>query len=122
MAMTFVPERRESGSTAISAGDPADKFQAGARLHALLDAYYEAFLQLNPLQATFLGDHRYDDHLVNDLSAEYLSQRQQLERDFLRAAMRIDPALLRNEDQLSLEMFVRERRAAITASEFPGEW
>lgn len=122
MAMTFVPERRESGSIASSAGDPADKYQAGARLHALLDAYYEAFLQLNPLQATFLGDHRYDDRLANDLTPEHRAQARELERDFLRAAARIDATLLGNDDRLSWEMFMRERRAAIAAAEFPSEW
>jgi len=96
--------------------------EAATRLNALLDAYFESFLQLHPLQATFLGDHRYDDRLANDLSPEYQTQAQQLERDFLRAALRIDPALLSVDDQLSWEMFVRERRAAIAATEFPSGW
>ncbi len=42
---------------------------AGARLSALADEYWEAKLEASPLFATYLGDHRYDDR-VDDLSAE----------------------------------------------------
>ena len=93
-----------------------------ARLHALLENHFESFLQLHPLQATFAGDHRYDDRLANDLSVEHRAQVHALERDCLRAALRLDPALLSAEDWLSWEMFVRERRAAIAAAELPSEW
>jgi len=93
-----------------------------ARLHALLDNYFDSFLQLHPLQATFAGEHRYDDRLANDLSPEHRAQVLVLERDCLRAALRLDPAFLSAEDWLSWEMFVRERRTAIAAAEYPSEW
>jgi uncharacterized protein (DUF885 family) len=93
-----------------------------ARLHSLLDNHFDSHLQLHPLQATFAGEHRYDDRLANDLSPEHRAQVLLLERDCLRAALRLDPVFLSAEDWLSWEMFVRERRAAIAAAEFPTEW
>ena len=39
----------------------------------LLEQYYEDGLQLNPLNATFAGDNRYNDQFPNVLSDQYLS-------------------------------------------------
>ena len=40
----------------------------------MLDDYYEDGLKLNPLQATFSGDNRYNDRFPNILSDEYMDQ------------------------------------------------
>lgn len=40
----------------------------------MLDNYYEDGLKLNPLQATFAGDNRYNDQFPNILSDEYVAQ------------------------------------------------
>jgi uncharacterized protein (DUF885 family) len=40
-------------------------------LASLLDAYYEEGLQLNPLNATFAGESKYNDQFPNFLSEEY---------------------------------------------------
>jgi len=110
-------------STPASPRPPEDLVnETTARLQALLQNYFDSFLALHPLQATFAGEHRYDDRLANDLSPEHRAQVETLERDCLRAALRLDPACLSAEDWLSWEMFVRERRTAIAATEFPSEW
>lgn len=40
----------------------------------MLDSYYEEGLKLNPLNATFSGDTRYNDNFPNFLSDEYVSE------------------------------------------------
>lgn len=45
-------------------GDP----QAAARLRALAEDYFEGTLRLDPLQATAIGDPRYDDRLPDTLT------------------------------------------------------
>jgi uncharacterized protein (DUF885 family) len=40
-------------------------------IHKLFDSYYEASLKLNPLNATFAGDNRYNDLLPNNLTQAY---------------------------------------------------
>jgi opacity protein-like surface antigen len=48
-----------SATAADALPPPADR--AEARLHALFDAEWERTLREGPLQATYLGDHRFDD-------------------------------------------------------------
>jgi len=37
------------------------------QLHALFESYFEDDLRANPLRATYIGDHRYDDQLPNSI-------------------------------------------------------
>ena len=39
-------------------------------LHDLVEAYFEEYLQLDPIEATFIGDPRYNDQLPNDIAPE----------------------------------------------------
>ena len=48
-------------------GDRASRLE----LHALYERYFEDSLRLNPLLATFIGDHRYDDRLPNSIGPDY---------------------------------------------------
>jgi len=40
----------------------------------MLDQYYEDGLKLNPINATFAGDNRYNDSFPNALSEEYTTE------------------------------------------------
>ena len=51
------------------------------QLHRLFETYYQESLQLDPISATFSGDHRYDDLLANDGAAPYLKQKYQFEKN-----------------------------------------
>ena len=50
---------------------PAAAADKTAQLDALYAQYWEEYLELNPLAATFQGDTRYNDRLPNTLSEEY---------------------------------------------------
>src|SRR5690606_39291466 len=66
---------------ALAAPSPAYALQAATaatpasdkatRLDALYEQYWEELLKLNPLQATFQGDNRYNDRLPDFYSAQF---------------------------------------------------
>src|SRR3546814_10067199 len=56
---------QEAATAAVAASDKA------ARLDALYEQYWEELLKLNPLQATFQGDNRYNDQLPDFYSAQF---------------------------------------------------
>jgi uncharacterized protein (DUF885 family) len=90
-------------------------------LNKLFEDYFERSLQLNPLQATFIGDHRYDDKLPNFLAPTYLAEALAVDRQYLDAALKYESQSLSAEDRLSLEIFLHERRTSIEGAAFPSE-
>lgn len=90
-------------------------------LHQLFEDYFEDSLRTNPLQATFIGDHRYDDRIANDIAPQYLDRFHAAERRYLDAALKYDPRTLSAEDRLSWEIFVSQRRQHLAGAEFPEE-
>lgn len=91
-------------------------------LNQLFEEYFERSLQLNPLQATFIGDHRYDDQLANDISPAHIAAVLAFDRKYLEAVQKFDPGALSPQDRLSWEIFVSERRNAIASAQFPFQW
>ncbi len=72
-------------SPAAGAGANADS----AALHRLFEDYFERQLQLNPLLATFIGDHRYDDKLTNNISPEHIAIALEVDRKALEDAQKL---------------------------------
>jgi uncharacterized protein (DUF885 family) len=103
---------------ASCAAAPA-KIPPGEQLRALVEAHYDEMLELNPLQATFTGDHRFDDRLGDPASPAHEAAMLDLERRYLEAARRIDPARLDGQDRLTWDIFVRARERSLAAARFP---
>lgn len=104
---------------ATPAGAPVE--DAARRLHALVEEYWERYVELNPLQATFTGDHRYDDRWENMSSEEYIAASRALDQQYLDAVGAIDATALTGQAALTREVFLRERRVALEGYQFPGE-
>jgi uncharacterized protein (DUF885 family) len=99
---------------------PATAMNTPARaLFHLVEAYFEESLALNPLQATFLGDERYNDQLAIDISPRHIATVRALEHRSLEAAEAIDPEELDEEDRLTWEVFTIGRRSALDGLQFP---
>ena len=92
---------------------------AGQQLNALFDRYFEDMLRLNPVMATYIGDHRYDDQLPNSIGPAYRAEAKALNDRYLAAVKAIDPAQLSPADRISYEIFVRERERERAAERFP---
>jgi len=91
-----------------------------ARLNLLYEEYWDASLQLNPLQATFQGDPRHGAYLPNFLSAAYRQQVHEFTSDWLARVEAIGEDGLGGQDLLSYRIFVRQARNALDGERFPG--
>ncbi len=89
------------------------------RLGALVEAYFDDYLELNPVRATLVGDPRFNDRLANDIGAEHREQSLALERRYLESVREIDAGALQGQDQLTYEVFARGREEAIEGHRHP---
>ncbi|MBA3563441.1 MAG: DUF885 domain-containing protein [Gammaproteobacteria bacterium] len=114
------PDRQDEEDT--TPPDPqADTAAADEQVTEVVEAWFEDNLELNPLNATFIGDHRFDDRLANDIGPEYLQKFRALEEKYLAEIRQIDPADLEGQQLLSREIFERDRMDAIESFQYPGE-
>jgi uncharacterized protein (DUF885 family) len=90
-------------------------------LNKMFEDYFERTLQLNPLNATFIGDHRYDDQLTNSISPAHIAEALAVDRKFLEAARKIDAKSLSPADRASLDIFIYDLSASIEGAKFPAE-
>ncbi|MBV6668043.1 DUF885 family protein [Xanthomonas euvesicatoria pv. alangii] len=89
------------------------------QLNLLYDQYWDASLKLNPLQATFQGESRYNDQLPNFLSPAFRQQSHDFTVLWLGKAEALGPDGLSGQDLLSYQIFVRDARSALAAEQFP---
>jgi uncharacterized protein (DUF885 family) len=98
----------------------AQDAQAKARLDALLSDAWEQDKRENPLLATSTGDHRYDDRLTSDATAD-LERRAAASRGYLERLSAIDAKALAPQDQVSHAMFERDLRDELARHRFHAE-
>jgi uncharacterized protein (DUF885 family) len=90
-------------------------------LNALVEEYFESQLELSPLNATAIGDTRYDDRLDETTSPGFREKVLGIQRAFLDRARRIDAASLSPSSRITWEIFVGERELALEGQRFPEE-
>ena len=100
-------------ATATTAADKAKQ------LDALYAEYWEDYLKLNPIQATFQGDHRYDDQLPDFGSQPFREQQHAFTKRWLDRVQAIGSDGLDGQDLLSYEIFVRNGELSLVAEQFP---
>ncbi len=103
----------------VQAGD--DKLDSGEQLKVLFDEFFERGLELNPLQATAIGDNRFNDRLAVTISDEYLAADLAMDEEFLSRLLEIDRQSLSRNDRLSYDLFKLDRKMSIEGHKFPGE-
>jgi uncharacterized protein (DUF885 family) len=116
-------------SFAVPASHAADAVPAvtapaatkAAQLDKLYADYWEALLKLNPLQATFQGDNRYNDQLPDFYSAEFRKQSHDFTRQWLDRAQAIGSDGLQGQALISYEIFVRDAQQSLESEQFP-DW
>ncbi|KAF1013505.1 MAG: hypothetical protein GAK31_03654 [Stenotrophomonas maltophilia] len=114
-------DRSATSAAPTAAPVAADPGRRAQQLQALYADYWEAYLALNPLRATLYGDNRFNDQWVDAGSADHRAQVHALEARGLAQAEAIGSAGLTGQDQLSYEIFLRDRRQALQAERFP-QW
>jgi uncharacterized protein (DUF885 family) len=90
-----------------------------AALTALVEEYFEKQLELSPLDATAIGDTRYDDKLDESTSPGFREKDLAIERAFLDRAQRIDAARLSPPARITYDIFTSERELALEGGKYP---
>ena len=86
---------------------------------ALLDEHWEWTLASDPVQASRLGDRRYNDQWP-DQSLDAFERRHEETREFLRRVYAIDRNALSEADQLNYELFRRQLQDDVDVYQFRG--
>ena len=113
-----------AGAVAALAGcaGTAPQGTPDATLNALVEEYFERQLELSPMNATAIGDSRYDDRLDESTSPGFREKVFGIERAFLDRARRIDAAQLSPSSRITYEIFTTEREHALAGQKFHEEY
>jgi uncharacterized protein (DUF885 family) len=115
LALAFAFAAGQAEAAAVTQADQA------ARLDAIYEQYWEEYLELNPIAATFQGDPRYNDRMPNTLSEEYRRKTHEFNARWLKTVEAIGPEGLEGQDLASYQMFVRDAKLELEGEKFP-DW
>ncbi len=116
---------RPHAPQALEAGaSPSPLPASGAtatELNAVAEAYWDDYLALRPLHATFLGDHRHDGRFGDYASPNWMADGLAVEQGALERLARLDPAKLSPDERVTYDALKTGREIAIEGYRFPGE-
>jgi uncharacterized protein (DUF885 family) len=98
-----------------TAPTPRDSDRA---LNALVEEYFDSQLELSPMNATAIGESRFDDRLDESTSPGFREKALGIQRAYLDRARRLDPARLSPSARITYEIFVSEREQALEGQKF----
>jgi len=90
-------------------------------LNRVLERYWDGTLAQDPLMATFVGDHRYDDRLDRLLTPQGLADALARERQALHDLQAVPVPPADSAARLTYELFKRRREMAIEGYTYPQE-
>lgn len=93
--------------------------EAKESLDSVVGDYWEEFLELNPITATSIGDHRFNDQFPNSIGTAHMERVLAMHQKYLDRASRIDESALSSHDLITYEIFVRQRENAIEGFDYP---
>jgi uncharacterized protein (DUF885 family) len=108
------------GGALAACSGPTGERDPAARLNALFEREWEIRLAEDPLFATGVGNHEYDDRLP-DASAEAQARRNEIWQGLLDELHEIDTAALTERDRVSYEIFARQLEDRLAGFRF-GTW
>jgi uncharacterized protein (DUF885 family) len=92
---------------------------ASATLAGMVDDWFEDYLALNPVLATYIGDHRFDNRYQNWIGTDYREASAALSRDYLALARSVDRAALGADDRVTLDIFIGRLEEQLRSLAFP---
>ena len=105
-------------ATTVQTAKP-DQAKLAATLEQLYEDYWQDNLKLNPINATFIGDNRYNDQMPNFFTAQYRQQTHDLNQKWLDKALALDGSSLDGPARISYDIFVRQQKLALESEKFP---
>ena len=104
-----------------TAPPPTDGNTVDEDFAAFLEEYDEMRLELNPLEATFLGDNRFNDRFPNMLSQEYKQRIRALYEGVRETLAETDRSRLSPTEQVSYDVLEYEAEINLEGLEFASE-
>lgn len=95
-----------------------DVGEPNKELAALFDKYYEERLQIFPLEATYIGDNRYNDRLSIDFTDDARAKQKEFYNKYLTYVKEYDRDALNDQDKISYDIFKREMAIGIEGLSF----
>ena len=114
------PVRAEEQPSQLSAPLQAPN-AATTALYRVVETYFDQYLALNPITATKLGDHRFDDRFGDYASMSWMADSLGIEQESLERLQAVDPRQLSGEDLVTYEAFRRQREIGIAGYRYPSE-
>jgi len=105
----WLPALMSCAATAAIAQQPAAESAPARDLHALFDEAWDRDMRNNPLEASYLGDRRYETEWP-DISLAAIEARKAENEATLDHLQKIDRAALSSQDRLSYDLFAQEYR------------
>ncbi|MDH4310701.1 MAG: DUF885 domain-containing protein [Gammaproteobacteria bacterium] len=94
---------------------------AAAELYRVVETYFDQYLALNPVRASELGDHRFDDRFGDYASMSWMADSLGIEQEALEKLQAIDRKQLAGEDLVTYAAFKRQRELGIGGYRYPSE-
>ena len=115
------PQSSPPADTTASQPESKSDAQADARFAELAQRWLDGWLALNPVAATQIGDHRFDDQ-VDDLSAAGRQKALDFSKKMLAELEAIDVATLSRENQVDAAILRNQLRGEIWNAETLQSW
>lgn len=116
-----LPVVAQTPPPATDAASAAPASSKAAQLDQLYAQFWEEQLKLNPVQATFVGDPRYNDQLPNFFSKAYIDQVNRFNEQWLAKVKAIGSDGLNGQALLSYQIFVKQQQDAVDGEQFHNE-
>lgn len=113
-----IPASAQAADAAATSATTAES--KAQTLNRLYGEYWEELLRLNPLQATFQGDSRYNDQLPNFLTEASRRENSEFNLRWLKRIEAIGADGLDGQDRLSYDIFVKGAKDTLEGEQFPG--
>ncbi len=101
---------------------PSSNTEANKGFAALTELYYQEGLKQSPLNATVIGDERYNDLLPNDGAIATMEEYKKFNQRFLDSLKNYDRASLSANDQLSFDVLKDQLEINLEGSKFHFEY
>jgi uncharacterized protein (DUF885 family) len=96
----------------------ASQLNKAQQLEKMYADYWEASLKRNPIQATYVGDTRYNDQLPNFFAPKYRDESIEFARNWLKKFEAIDANDVGGQTRLSYDIMVRSLKLETEGSQF----
>ncbi|HEU4812989.1 MAG TPA: DUF885 family protein, partial [Xanthomonadaceae bacterium] len=109
-----------TGDSTAQEATQAEGEAKAAKLDAMYETFWEEYLVLNPITATFQGDPRYNDELPDFGSQAYRDEYKAFVERWLADVEAVGPEGLSGSDLINYEIFVADAKEILESYRFPG--